>query len=126
MRLSLVGSTGWLGSTYSSRLPLPLVSRMSAVHPCDFTASPVSSNILVLNQPTTPEPPPLEAHNVSLASLAKFRWWVVKQVSTKVYFIVFGSSIASWRWLSATGKAFAEGWSDPFLQKAGLCVSRTE
>jgi hypothetical protein len=37
MRLSLVGSTGWFGSTYSSRLPLPLVSRMRAVHPCDGT-----------------------------------------------------------------------------------------
>src|SRR5216683_4078174 len=99
---------------------------MSAVHPCDFTASPVSSNILVLNQPTTPEPPPLDAHRVSLASLAKFRWWVVKQVSTKVYFMVFGSSIASWRWLSATGNALAEGWYEPFWQKAGFLTSRTD
>src|SRR5436190_10778289 len=67
-RLSLVGSTGWFGSTYSSRLPLPLVSRMSAVQPCDFAASPVSSNILVFTQPTTPPPPPLLVHSVLLAS----------------------------------------------------------
>ena len=68
MRLSLAGSSGWLGSTYSSRLPLPLVSRMSAVQPCDFAASPVSSNILVFTQPTTPPPPPLLVHSVLLAS----------------------------------------------------------
>src|SRR6267142_2746590 len=126
MRLSFVGSTGWFGSTYSSRLPLPLVSRTSAVQPCDFAASPVSSNILVLSQPTTPVPPPLDVHSVSLASLAKFRWWVVKQVSTKVYFIVFGSSIASWRLLSGTGNALADGWSDPFWQNAGFLGPRTD
>ena len=38
-RLSFAGSTGWFGSTYASRLPLPLVSMMSAVQPCDFTSS---------------------------------------------------------------------------------------
>ena len=35
MRLSFAGSTGWFGSTHSSRLPLPLVSRTSGVQPCD-------------------------------------------------------------------------------------------
>jgi hypothetical protein len=34
---------------------------------------------------------------------------VSKQVSTKVYFIVFGSSIASCRWLCFNGNSFAEG-----------------
>ena len=50
----------------SSRLPLPLVSRMNAVHPCDFAASPVCRNIFVFSQPRT-GPPPL-VHNVSFAS----------------------------------------------------------
>ena len=36
------------------------------VHPCDFAASPVWSNIFVLTQPTT-GPPPL-VHSVSFAS----------------------------------------------------------
>src|SRR6516162_8005198 len=45
MRRSLLGSNGWFGSVYSSRLPLPLVSRMNGVQPCDFCSSPVSSNI---------------------------------------------------------------------------------
>src|SRR5215471_5154323 len=98
---------------------------MSGVQPCDFAASPVSSNILVLTQPTTPPPPPLEVHSVLLASKPNCRWWVVKQVSTNVYFIVFGSSIASCRWLSSSGNSLADGWSDPFLQKSGSLVPRT-
>ena len=53
MRLSFVGIERLIGSTYASRLPLPLVSMMSAVQPCDFTSSPVSSNIFVFSQPTT-------------------------------------------------------------------------
>ena len=64
--MSFVGSGGWSGSTYASRLPLPLVSSTSAVHPCDFAASPVWSNIFVFSQPTT-GPPPL-VQSVSLAS----------------------------------------------------------
>ena len=36
MRLSFAGSIGWLGSTYSSRLPLPLVSRTNGDQPCDL------------------------------------------------------------------------------------------
>ena len=36
MRLSLAGSIGWLGSTYSSRLPLPLVSSTNGDQPCAF------------------------------------------------------------------------------------------
>jgi hypothetical protein len=44
----------------------------------------------------------------------------------KVYFIVFGSSIASWRLLSFSGNSLAEGWSEPSLQNAGLSRPRTE
>ena len=43
-----------------------------------------------------------------------------------MYFIVCGSSIASCRRLCLSGKTFAEGWSDPALQKAGLSRPRTE
>src|SRR5207247_7432948 len=42
-----------------------------------------------------------------------------------VYFMVFGSSIVRWRFVRSTGKALAEGWSEPFLQKAGLFGPRT-
>jgi hypothetical protein len=69
--LSFVGSTGSFGSTYASRLPLPFVSRMSAVQPCDFSSSCVSSNIFVLSQPTT-APPPL-VQSVRFASSANIR-----------------------------------------------------
>jgi hypothetical protein len=34
-----------------------LVSRTNAVHPCDFAASPVSSNIFEFSQPSTCPPP---------------------------------------------------------------------
>ena len=84
-----MGSTGWLGSTYASRLPLPLVSMISAVQPCDFTSSPVSSNIFVFSQPTTC-PPPL-VQSVLLASSANIRWCVPKHVLMCVSFFVFGS-----------------------------------
>ena len=77
MRLSLVGSTGWFGSTHSSRLPLPLVSRTIGVQPCDFASSPVSSNFLVSSQPSAPLPgPPALSQSVLLASSAKTRWCV--------------------------------------------------
>src|ERR1043166_660412 len=62
MRMSLPGSCGLPGSVYSSRTPLPLVSTTSAVQPCDFSMSPVSSSILVLIQPTLPPPPPNDPH----------------------------------------------------------------
>src|SRR5687768_2080243 len=57
MRLSFVGSSGRLGSTCSSRRPFPLMSRISAVHPCAATSSPVSSHSFVFNHPTTCPPP---------------------------------------------------------------------
>src|SRR5918992_2477593 len=107
MRLSFVGSTGWFGSTYSPRLPSPFVSRMGAVHPCDFSSSPVSSNILRFNHPTT-GPPPL-VHSVLFASSANIRWCVEKHVLMCVYFFVFGSYIARWRLARSTGKSFADG-----------------
>ena len=43
----------------------------------------------------------------------------------KVYFIVLGSSTAAWREDLSSGKTLAEGWSEPFLQKAGLSIPRT-
>src|SRR6516225_2318392 len=125
MRLSLVGSTGWLGCTYSSRLPLPLVSRMNGVQPWDFTSSPVSSSILVLTQPSTSAPAPPElAHSVRLASKPNCTWWVGKQVLTMVKFLVAGSSMTTWRFDALIGNAFAEGWSDPALQTSGLAAGR--
>ena len=42
-----------------------------------------------------------------------------------MYFIVFGSSIAAWRADCSSGNTFADGWSEPFLQKAGLSSPRT-
>src|SRR5262245_11352041 len=43
----------------------------------------------------------------------------------KLYFIVLGSSIAIWRPDWSSGNTLAEGWSEPFLQKAGLSIPRT-
>ena len=116
MRLSFVGSSGWFGSTYASRLPLPFVSRINGVHPCDFTSSPVSSNIFVFSQPTAPPPPPLLVHNVLFASSANIRWCVLKQVLMCVSFLVFGSYIASCRPEAFNGNTFADGWLEPALQ----------
>src|SRR5262245_49603500 len=96
---------------------------MSGVHPCDRTSSPVSSNILVLSQPTT-WPPPL-VHSVRLASSANIRWWVEKQVPMWVSFFVAGSYMASWRPDRASGNSFAEGWFDPSLHTSGLSGGRT-
>src|SRR5215470_13973926 len=126
MRLSLVGSTGWSGSTYSSRLPLPLVSRMNGDQPCDFSSSPVSSNIFRLSQPTTGVcGPPALVHRVWLASYAKFRWCVGKQVLISVNLPVAGSYIDRWRLASCSGKTCADGWLEPRLQKSGLAGART-
>src|SRR3954469_8474737 len=44
----------------------------------------------------------------------------------KEYFIVFGSSIEACRPERSSGNAFAEGCSDPFLQKSGFSIPRTE
>src|SRR5690606_31659218 len=78
IRLSLFGSTGSFGSTYSSLFPLPLVSRISGVQPCEATSSPVSSYFLVSSQPITC-PPPL-VQRVLFSSSANIRWWVLKAV----------------------------------------------
>src|SRR3954452_6707918 len=111
MRLSLLGSTGWLGSTYpSSRLPLPLVSRMNGDQPCEAASSPVSKNFLVLSQPTTgARAPPAENQSVLLASSANAMWWVVKQRSTCVSLSVLGSYIAACRGAVSVGNSFADG-----------------
>src|SRR5881275_1585030 len=124
MRLSFVGSTGWSGSTYASRLPLPFVSRIRAVQPCDFSSSPVSSNSFVFSQPTTGPPP--DVHSVRFASSANIRWWVLKQVLMCVSFPVFGSYMARCRPARFSGNSCADGWLDPALQKAGLSGGRGE
>src|SRR5208282_2287283 len=123
MRLSFAGSSGSFGSTYASRLPLPLVSTTIGVHPCDFAESPVSKNVFIFTQPTTPllaPGPPCENHKVWSSSFAKKRWCVKKHVSTSYHFCCFGSQIESWRPFWSSGITFAEGWSEPFLQKSGL------
>src|SRR5262245_20444136 len=70
--LSSFGSTGSSGSAYLSRLPLPLVSSISAVQPCEAASSPVSRYFLVSSQPIT-SPPPL-VQRVFLSSSANIRW----------------------------------------------------
>src|SRR5215213_1144249 len=120
MRASLPGSIGLPGSVYSSRWPLPLVSSTSAVQPCDFSMSPVSSSILVLSQPTLPPPPPVLNHSVSFASYPNCRWCEPKHVWYAVYLPVFGSYIVTRRFVLSSGNSTAEGWVEPFLQKSGL------
>src|SRR5688572_15639413 len=39
--------------------------------------------------------------------------------------MVLGSSIATWRPERSSGNTFADGWSEPFLQNAGLAGPRT-
>src|ERR1700704_3563289 len=114
MRLSFFGSTGSLCPTYSSRLPLPLVSMMRGVQPCDFASSPVSRYILVLSQPTTPlAGPPALVHSVWLASFAKYRWCVEKQVLMSFHSPVLGSYIDRCRGESLSGAIFADGGRPP-------------
>src|SRR5262249_43241868 len=99
---------------------------MKSDQPCDFCSSPVSSNILRFSQPKTGGcGPPALVHRVLLASSAKIRWWVGKQVLISVNFALAGSYIDRWRLASASGNTFAEGWSDPALQKSGLAGGRT-
>ena len=45
---------------------------------------------------------------------------MVKQVSMWVSFSVFGSYIATWRPASSIGNSFADGWSEPLRQNAGV------
>src|SRR6266852_1265666 len=94
---------------------------MRAVQLWDFCSSPVASNILRFNHPMTPLPgPPALVHSVLLASSAKTRWCVGKHVLISVIFPVFGSYMERWRLDSSRGKSFADGCSEPFLQKSGL------
>ena len=48
-----------------------------------------------------------------------------KHVLISVNFSVFGSYMARWRLARSSGNSFADGWSEPFLQKAGLSGGRT-
>src|SRR5712691_781971 len=76
MRVSFAGSAGLPGSFHSAvRLPVPTVSTISGVQPCDLAASCVCQYSLVLIQPTTATSPCvlLLSHSVLLASSAKFR-----------------------------------------------------
>src|SRR6266851_3977819 len=99
---------------------------MNGDQPCDFSSSPVSSNILRLSHPMTGVcGPPALVHSVLLPSSAKIRWCVGKQVLIKVNVPVAGSYIDRWRLASSSGNTFADGWSDPFLQKSGLAGGRT-
>src|SRR5688572_30750502 len=99
------------------------MSRISAVHPCAFSSSPVSSQSFVFNHPTT-GPPPL-VQSVRFASSANIRWCVPKQVEMCFISFVFGSYTARWRPDALSGKRRADGWLDPSLQKAGLSGGRT-
>src|SRR5688500_14599532 len=109
-RLSLAESTGPLGSSHASRRPLPLVSTMNGVQPCERTSSPVSSNIFRLSQPSAPTPPtPLEVHSVLLASSAKITWCVGKHVDISVHLFAAGSYIERWRVARSIGKTLADG-----------------
>src|SRR3989442_13730738 len=99
---------------------------MRAVQLWDFCSSPVASNILRFNHPMTPLPgPPALVHKVLLASSAKTRWCVGKHVLISVIFPVFGSYMERWRFDSSRGKSFADGCSEPFLQKSGFAGAPT-
>src|SRR5687767_6271800 len=99
---------------------------MNGVQPCARSSSPVSSNTLRFSQPTTPTPPPpLLVHKVLLASSAKMRWCVGKQVEISVHLPEGGSYMERWRAAVLIGNAFADGWLEPFLQNSGLFGWRT-
>src|SRR5256885_16367721 len=98
---------------------------MNGVQPCDFTSSPVSSNILVLTQPSTSAPAPPElAHSVRLASKPNCTWCVGKQVLTVAKSFFAGSYMMTWRFDALSGNAFADGWLDPALQTSGFAAGR--
>src|SRR5215831_13826339 len=99
------------------------MSSTNGAQPVAFCESPVSSNTRVLTQPAT-GPVPL-SHSVLSLSKPNCGWCVAKHVSTKEYFIVFGSSIATWRVDFSSGKTLAYGLSEPFLHQAGLSCPRT-
>src|SRR6202035_1052469 len=99
---------------------------MKGDQPCAFCSSPVSSNILRSSQPTTGVcGPPALVHSVWLASVAKFKWCVGKQVLINVNLPLAGSYIDRWRLDSCSGKTCADGWLDPCLQKSGFAGGRT-
>src|SRR5918992_3159289 len=99
---------------------------MSAVHPWDFSSSPVSSNILRFSQPMTPlAAPPALVHSVLFASSANTKWWVWKHVLISVNLSVAGSYMERWRLDDSIGVSCADGCSEPFLQKSGLAGGRT-
>src|SRR3954470_6462329 len=124
MRRSFAGSMGSFCPTQASRRPLPLASTMIGVPPCDFAESPVARKVFVSIQPTTPLCGPPELVHSVVPSLAKNRWCVGKQVSTCDHLPVFGSYTEIWRGEASSGAIFADGWSEPFLQKSGFGAGR--
>ena len=48
-----------------------------------------------------------------------------KHVLMSVNLPVAGSYMDRWRLAFSSGNTFADGWSDPFLQKSGLAGGRT-
>ena len=92
---------------------MPFVSSTNAVHPCAFAASPVSSSILVLIHPTTDR----RWSKGVIRIVAELQVMSPQQVSTNVAFIVLGSRTVRDRDIRSNGDSFAEGWSEPLLQK---------
>ena len=87
-----------------------MVSRTSAVHPCDLTSSPVASNIFRFSQPMTPLcGPPALVHSVLSPSSANTRWWVGKHVLISVILPVLGSYMERCRLDDSIGVSFADG-----------------
>src|SRR5579859_1596429 len=113
MRLSVAGSI----------FPSPLVSRYAGHQPWAFWASLVSSNTRVFSQPNASPLGPLKNSVLSL-SKPNWRWWVLKQVSIGVNFFVSGSYTAACLPALASEKYFANGESEPALQKSGLSARR--
>src|SRR4051812_23558874 len=67
--------------------------------------------------PTTPG----LVHSVLLASRAKLRWCVGKQVRTSFHWLLAGSYMPRWRLAPPfSGNALAAGCSEPALQKSGF------
>src|SRR5688572_26129014 len=94
---------------------------MKGAQRCAAAASPVWSNTFMSTYAATGAP---LVHSRSCAS--NCRWCVLKHVSTKVYFIVFGSSTATWRLVRSVGNTFADGWLEPFLHASWFAGLRTE
>src|ERR1700678_3158963 len=123
MRASLVGSSVAPGSVQVAvRFPVPTVSTMNGVHPCDVAASPVRRNALVSSQPATSRLPVY--HIVSLPSAVRYRWCVPKHRFASLNAPVLGSYTADCRPDVVCGKTWADSSDEPALQYAGSSSGR--